>query len=254
MYLGKTRTITITRLSLFREMEYVFFQCWKINFLQCLMELWSFLIFFNDDGKWWKWWQSVHQATPGCFVPSWPSTDPGSFPTTPRSSWKKISGHPGPSRPNQKKKPVLRLPSLSCPERKTVAILRSKRKVNLEASEILMMLRMFKKKNILDTSLTPFQNFARHPFSTSKTCHFELSMSWVNHPICFPILSCWVRFKIQEISKNHWKIPLAIQSTQEKPASCAAAAAWDKDSERWKPHRIIERSMAFWVIKMRCLE
>ena len=160
----------------------------------------------------------------------------------PEKNLRPIQAHPGPTR---KKKTVLRLPSLSCPERKTVQFW-SKRKVNLEASEILMMLRMFKKNR--------FQNFARHSFSTSKTCHVELSMSWVKHPICFPILSCWVIFKIQEISKNHWKIPLVFQSTQEKPASCAAAAAWDKDSERWKPHRIIEKSMAFWVMKMRCLE
>ena len=171
-------------------------------------------IFFNDvDGNDVNLWM-VHQATPGCFAPFWPSTDPRSSPTTPRSSchiqaiqgwWRNtrfLQPNPGPE---------------------AAFLLLSGSTVQKELGStwkhhFLMMLRMLKKKkNILDTTwhhskISPDTHFLHPRLAILSWVWVELTIP--DHPICFPILSCWVIFKIKEIWKNHWKIPLVIQSTQ----------------------------------------
>ena len=200
-------------------------------------------IVFNDvDGNDVNLWM-VHQATPGCFVPSWPSTDPRSFPTTPRSSCHiqaiqtSRSGGETPDFCNPI--PVLRLPSLSC---------------QLGSIIFWWCCGCFKKKkNILDTTwhhskISPDTHFLHPRLAILSWVWVELTIPYVFQ--YFPVGSYLKSKKYRKITeRSRW-----LSSPPSKSASCAAAAAWDKDSERWKPHRITERSMAFWVIKMRCLE
>ena len=109
------------------------------------------------------------------------------------------------------------------------------------------------KKNILDTTwhhskISPDTHFLHPRLAILSWVWVELTIPYVFQ--YFPVGSYLKSKKYRKITeRSRW-----LSSPPSKSASCAAAAAWDKDSERWKPHRITERSMAFWVIKMRCLE